>query len=210
MNDKTIKPSNDKTISAHALRVGYPGGPVANVPDFSVGRGELMCIVGANGAGKTALLKTIAGLLPPIDGELNVCAKNVSYLPQQGPMQKDFPASVFEVVRSGCQASRGFRPFYTFAERRRAERIMERLGISDLASQSYRELSGGQRQKVLIARAIVAPRDLLLLDEPTTALDQETAADFIRIIRDIASKGTSVVMVTHENVNLWNCGIVKL
>ena len=202
--------SKRQTVSAHALRVGYPGGPVADIPDFTVERGDFMCIVGANGVGKTALIKTIAGLIPPVSGELAVNAQNVSYLPQQGPMQKDFPASVMEVVRSGCQSSRGFRPFYTFAERRRAERIMERLGISNLASHSYRELSGGQRQKVLIARALVSPRDLLLLDEPTTALDQDAAADFLRLIRGLSSKGTSVIMVTHEDVSLWNCKTVRL
>lgn len=202
--------SESVTVRVRGLRVGYPGGPVATVPDFDVRRGGLTCIQGANGAGKTALLKTIAGLLAPVSGELAVNTANVSYLPQQGPMQKDFPASVMEVVRSGCQASRGFRPFYTFAERRRAERIMERLGISALAAHSYRELSGGQRQKVLIARALVSPRDLLLLDEPTSALDREASADFMQLIRDVSSKGTSVIMVTHENAKLWDCEIVGL
>lgn len=205
-----IQPSNRQTVSARNLRVGYPGGPVVAVPDFDVARGDFTCIIGANGVGKTALVKTVAGLIQPVSGELAVNASSISYLPQQGPMQKDFPASVMEVVRSGCQTSRGFRPFYTFAEKRRAERIMERLGISGLASHSYRELSGGQRQRVLIARALVSPRELLLLDEPTTALDQETSADFMQLIRDLASKGTSVVMVTHENVKLWKCKIVRL
>lgn len=199
-----------QTILARSLRVGYPGGPVAGVPDFSVRKGDFTCIIGANGAGKTALVKTLAGLLQPISGELAINAKNISYLPQQGPMQKDFPASVREVVRSGCQSSRGIRPFYTFAERRRAERIMERLGISGLASHSYRELSGGQRQKVLLARALVSQRDLILLDEPTSALDKDTAADFLRLILELASKGTSIVMVTHDNIENWNCGIVRL
>ena len=199
-----------EVVSARGLRVGYPAGPVIAVPDFDVAKGDFTCIVGANGAGKTALLKTIAGLLQPVEGNLDVNAKSVSYIPQQGPAQKDFPASVMEVVRSGCQSSRGFRPFYTFAESRRAQRIMERLGISSLASQSYRELSGGQRQKVLIARALVAPRDLLLLDEPTTALDREAAEDFLRIVRELSTKGAAVVMVTHEDVGTWNCKTVRL
>ena len=195
-------------IEAKNLRVGYPGGPVAVCPDFTVERGDFTCISGANGAGKTALLKTIGGLLAPVSGELAIHTSDMSYLPQQGPMQKDFPASVMEVVRSGCQSTRGFRPFYTFTERRRAERIMERLGISDLASCCYRELSGGQRQRVLIARALATPHELLLLDEPTSALDKGAAEDFLRFIREISTKGTAVLMVTHDAV--CDCKMVKL
>lgn len=199
-----------KTITAHGLGVGYPGGPVVAVPDFTICRGDWVCITGANGAGKTALLKTIAGILAPVAGSLSVNAANASYIPQQGPAQKDFPASVLEVVRSGCQGARGLRPFYTFAERRRAERIMERLGISELASHSYRELSGGQRQKVLIARAFVMPRDLLLLDEPTSALDADATAELLQLVRDAADKGSSVLMVTHDPAIAADCRIVKL
>ena len=206
MNGQTGK----EMITARGLRVGYPGGAAIDVPDFAVCRGEWVCITGANGAGKTALLKTIAGLLAPVAGSLSVNARNVSYIPQQGPAQKDFPASVLEVVRSGCQSSRGLRPFYTFAERRRAERIMERLGISELAQHSYRELSGGQRQKVLIARAFVMPRDLLLLDEPTSALDADASAELLCLVRDASEKGCSVVMVTHDSSIAADCRIVKL
>ena len=200
-------------LETRDLMVGYPGGPVTRCPDFTVGRGDFVCVMGRNGAGKTALVKTLAGILAPISGTIALTGDEpprISYLPQVSPMQKDFPASVMEVVRSGCQATRGLRPFYTFAERRRAERIMERLGISDLASRSYRELSGGQRQKVLIARALVTPRDLLLLDEPTNALDKDAADAFVRLIREVNSKGSAVIMVTHDPEFARDCKTVRL
>lgn len=193
---------------ARDLKVGYPEGHVAACPDFSLSPGDFLCVCGENGCGKTALLKTVAGLLPPVAGELSLRPRrakggssaglSIGYLPQLGPVHKDFPASVIEVVRSGCQAMRGLRPFYTFAERRRAQRMLERLGMADLASRAYRELSGGQRQRVLIARALVAPRDLLLFDEPTNALDAASSVDLMRLLREINGKGVAVMMVTHD------------
>lgn len=197
--DKTPKP----LFETHSLRVGYPGGREIAVPDFTLRAGEFLCVFGANGSGKTTLLKTIAGILAPRGGDILFAGASgrrpsIGFLPQQGPTQRDFPASAREVVRSGCQSTRLLRPFYTAAERRRADRAMVRLGIAGLASKPYHELSGGQRQRVLIARALAAPRDILLLDEPTAALDTETAADLAKILSAIAASGIAVVMVTHD------------
>ena len=193
-----------KLVEMHSVRVGYPEGREIAVPDFAVRAGEFLCVFGANGSGKTTLLKTIAGILAPRSGEVLYCGGEkrarpaIGFLPQQGPAQRDFPASVREVVRSGCQSTRMLRPFYTAAERRRADRAMIRLGIANLASRPYNELSGGQRQRALIARALAAPRDLLLLDEPTAALDSETAADLMKILSETAASGIAIVMVTHD------------
>jgi len=188
-------------VEAKTLVVGYNRQSSSQVPDFTLSRGEFLCVAGPNGSGKTTLAKTVAGLLPPVSGSLAVDpgdCRSVGYVPQQSAQQKDFPASVLEVVRSGCQSLRGLRPFYSFAERRRAQRIMERLGLDKLARESFRDLSGGQRQRVLIARALVAPRRLLILDEPTSALDGDAAAEFMRIVRETVSKGAAVLMVTHD------------
>ena len=195
---------NEALLRAQGLEAGYPGAAGIAIPDFEVCHGDYICICGENGTGKTTLMKTIAGLIPVAGGVLERCPclaeskAAVGYLPQQSPLQKDFPASVIEVVRSGAQALRGWRAFYTFQERRRAERLLERLGISGLAARPYRELSGGQRQKVLVARALAAPRKLLLLDEPTNALDAESSAAFLELVDELNAKGTAIVMVTHD------------
>ncbi len=189
-------------VECRDLRLGYGSTAITPCPDFTVGAGDCVSIVGPNGAGKTTLLKCIAGLLKPVGGTLALAPGlgdgGIGYLPQQGPFQRDFPASVREVVQSGCQALRGLRPFYSRAERRRAAEAMERLGVDMLAQKCYRELSGGQRQRVLLARAICGECQLLLLDEPTTGLDPEATSHFYRLLHGINSGGIAVVMVSHD------------
>ena len=189
-------------VECRDLRLGYGSSAMYPCPDFTVGVGDYVSVVGPNGAGKTTLLKCIAGLLKPLGGTLalapGLASGGIGYLPQQGPIQRDFPASVREVVQSGCQALRGLRPFYTRAERRRAAEAMERLGVDALATRCYRELSGGQRQRVLLARAICGECRLLLLDEPTTGLDPEATAEFYRLLHGVNSGGVAVIMVSHD------------
>ncbi len=189
-------------VECRDLRLGYGSNAMHPCPDFTVGAGDYVSIVGPNGTGKTTLLKCIAGLLKPLGGTLTLApglaGGGIGYLPQQGPLQRDFPASVREVVQSGCQALRGLRPFYTRSEKRRAAEAMERLGVDVLAKRCYRELSGGQRQRVLLARAICGECRLLLLDEPTTGLDPEATSHFYRMLHGINSGGVAVVMVSHD------------
>ena len=155
--------------------LGYEDGTVAENLNFTINKGDYLCILGENGSGKSTLIKAILGLKPQISGELNWCGdvkKNeVGYLPQQTVVQKDFPASVREIVRSGCLAKCGLRPFYSKEEKELAENTMKQLEIDKLAKRCYRELSGGQQQRVLLARALCATRKMLLLDEPVTGLD---------------------------------------
>lgn len=190
-------------VECRDLRLGYGSNAMPPCPDFTVGAGNYLCIVGANGSGKTTLLKAIAGLIKPLSGTLalapGLASGGIGYVPQQGPLQRDFPASVREVVQSGCQAMRGWRPFYSHAERRRAKDAMERLGIAELARRCYRELSGGQRQRVLLARALCGDCRLLLLDEPTTGLDRDATADFYRLLREINAGGMTIATVTHDH-----------
>ena len=158
-------------LTCQDLSVGYEGKAVLQDLNFSVRSGDYLCIVGENGAGKSTLMKTILGLQPPVRGKVltddGLRPNEIGYLPQQTQVQKDFPASVWEIVLSGCQGRCGRRPFYRRAEKQLAERALEKLHISPLARRCYRELSGGQQQRVLLARALCATRSMLLLDEPT-------------------------------------------
>lgn len=189
-------------IICHRLTLGYGRETVVSNLDFSVSAGEYLCIVGENGAGKSTLMKTILGLSSPLSGHVEFSdglqRREIGYLSQQTVVQKGFPASVREVVLSGCQGRMGLRPFYTRAERALAEENMERLGIISLAKRCYRDLSGGQQQRVLLARALGATRKLLLLDEPIAGLDPQTAADMYRILAELHQTGVTILMITHD------------
>ena len=184
------------------LALGYGGRVVAHGVSFAVRGGDGLCVVGENGTGKSTLLRTVLGLQPPLGGslafDLSVRPGDVGYLPQQNPVQRDFPATAFEVALSGCQARRGLRPFFRRAERRAALEALARFDAADLARRSFRELSGGQRQRVLLARAVLAGRRLLALDEPVTGLDPEAAADLYRALAGLRREGRAILAVTHD------------
>lgn len=189
-------------IICHRLTLGYGRETVVSNLDFSVSAGEYLCIVGENGAGKSTLMKTILGLSSPLSGHVEFSdglqRREIGYLSQQTVVQRGFPASVREIVLSGCQGRMGLRPFYTRAEKALAEENMERLGIISLAKRCYRDLSGGQQQRVLLARALGATRKLLLLDEPIAGLDPQTAADMYRILAELHQTGVTILMITHD------------
>lgn len=147
---------------------------------------------------KSTLVKALLGLHPAQSGSITRNVTGIGYLPQQTVVQKDFPASVREIVRSGCLGKCGFRPFYTKAERERAEQNMERLGITALARRCYRELSGGQQQRVLLARALCAADSMLLLDEPVTGLDPKAQIDLYELIAKLNRGGVTIIMVSHD------------
>jgi zinc transport system ATP-binding protein len=184
------------------VTLGYNGKAVVSNLSFAVNAGDYLCIVGENGSGKSTLLKTLLGLKSPESGQIitgdNLLQNEIGYLPQQTVVQRDFPASVREVVRSGCLNRRGLRPFYNHNEKILAEENMERLGIASLAKKCYRELSGGQQQRTLLARALCATRKILLLDEPTAGLDPKAAADMYKISDELNKNGTTVIMVSHD------------
>ncbi len=164
-------------------------------------------MVGENGSGKSTLIKGLLGLLKPTAGTLTVAEElkrgGIGYLPQQTAAQKDFPATVQEVVLSGTLSRRGNRPFYSAAERKLALGNMERLGITSLNKKCYRELSGGQQQRVLIARALCATEQLLILDEPITGLDPSAIQDFYHLIRKLNREdGITIIMVSHDIRNV--------
>ena len=185
------------------VTLGYEGDILIQGLSFSVQTGDYLCIVGENGSGKSTLMKTILGLRSPLSGALSFGAgltgREIGYLPQQTEVQRDFPATVREIVRSGLLGKTGLRPCYTRAEKQRADALMEALGIGPLARRCYRELSGGQQQRVLLARALCATRKLLLLDEPATGLDPLVMEELYEAIaRENREKGLTVIMVSHD------------
>lgn len=186
---KDVTVRNDRTLALDGV-------------GFSVRKGEFLTIVGENGAGKSTLVRTILGIKAPDGGEITVhpSAKGkIGYLPQQSGAQRDFPASVREVVRSGNIGSVGRIPFYTRAQKARAESNMELLGITHLAKKSYRALSGGQQQRVLLARALCAADEILLLDEPTAGLDPLVTTELYNVVRHLCTEhGMTVIMVSHD------------
>ena len=187
-------------LKADNLKLGYGSVPVAENITFSVNKGDYLCVIGENGSGKTTLIKALTGLVKPLSGniEFGVGSLKIGYLPQQTELQRDFPASVKEIVMSGFAGNGVFHPFYSKKEKETARRFAERLGISKLWQRCYRELSGGQQQRVLLARALCASGNLLLLDEPAAALDTEAANEMYELISSVNRDGTAVIMVTHD------------
>ncbi len=169
---------------------------------FKVDAGDFLCVFGENGAGKSTLIKTILGLMDPISGKIaydGILQREIGYLPQQTEVQKNFPASVREIVRSGCLNQVGFRPFLSAQEKSRVEITINRLGIGSLAPKSFRNLSGGQQRRVLLARALVATGKLIVLDEPAAGLDPKATAELYDLIADLNKKdGITVIMVSHD------------
>ncbi|MBR6967100.1 MAG: ABC transporter ATP-binding protein [Ruminococcus sp.] len=185
------------------VSLGYEGSVVTKDLNFTVSSGDYLCIVGENGSGKSTLIKALLGLKPQLSGNITFCgevSKNeIGYLPQQTMVQRDFPASVQEIVLSGCMNRCGLRPFYSREEKKLAKDMMKRLEITDLEKRCYRELSGGQQQRVLLARALCSARKMILLDEPITGLDPKAANEMYELIAGLNQKdGITVIMVSHD------------
>ena len=189
-------------LEINNLALGYDGEVIIDNLSFKVNRGDYLCIVGENGSGKSTLMKTLLNLNSPMNGSIvygdGLHKNEIGYLPQQTVVQRDFPASVKEIVLSGCQARCGLRPFYSKADKQLAMDNMKRLGISDLSSKSYRDLSGGQQQRVLLARALCATKTVLLLDEPVSGLDPIVTADMYSLIKGMNNDGKTIIMVSHD------------
>ena len=189
-------------IICQNLSVGYDSKVILKNLSFEVNKGDYLCIVGENGSGKTTLIKSILGLIPTISGKLEtgegLKSNEIGYLPQQTVVQRDFPASVKEIVLSGCQGRMGLRPFYSKSDRLLAEKNMKKMDITDLSKRCYRELSGGQQQRVLLARALCATQKLLLLDEPVSGLDPRVTAEMYQTIKSLNDEGISIIMISHD------------
>ncbi|MCD8219069.1 MAG: metal ABC transporter ATP-binding protein [Ruminococcus sp.] len=185
------------------LTLGYEGVAVTEHLSFTVNAGEYWYIVGENGSGKSTLVKALLRLKAPMAGKIEtgdgLQPDEIGYLPQQTALQRDFPASVQEIVRSGCLNRSGLRPFYTKQQKQLAQEVMERLGIAPLAKRCYQTLSGGQQQRVLLARALCATRKMLLLDEPVTGLDPRSQTELYELIARLNQEdGVTILMISHD------------
>ena len=189
-------------ITCKDLTLGYEGHAIVSDLNFKVSKGDYLCIVGENGTGKSTLIKTLLHLQDAISGDIitgdGLKAYEVGYLPQQTVVQKDFPATVEEIVLSGTLAKCGWRPFYRKAEKKLAEEKMKRMEVWNLRKSCYRNLSGGQQQRTLLARALCAASKVILLDEPVTGLDPKVTAEFYQVTKDLSEEGIAVIMVSHD------------
>ena len=193
-------------IKCNELSLGYEGHAVCEHLNFEISKGDYVCIVGDNGSGKSTLIKALLGLKGAANGSIELCGDiskgDIGYLPQQSEAQKDFPASVEEVVLSGCTSGLGKRCFMGKKERLEAMQNMKMMGVYDLAKKSYRDLSGGQQQRVLLARALCAAKKILLLDEPVSGLDPRATAEMYELIHHLNKHThTTIIMVTHDIEN---------
>ena len=190
-------------VTCRNLAIGYDGRVLLQDINFSVKEGDYLCIIGENGSGKSTLMRTLLHLQPSLGGMIifgdGIKSDEIGYLPQQTVIQRDFPASVREIVLSGCQNRVGIRSFYNRSEKKRANEMMEKLQIINLADRCYRELSGGQQQRVLLARALCATKKILLLDEPVSGLDPKVTDEMYRLIEKINCEDRiTIIMISHD------------
>ena len=193
-------------LKCENLSVGYEKDCIVKNCSFEIEKGDYICIIGENGVGKSTLMKGILGLVPLQGGEIlygeGVTKRNIGYLPQQNGVQTDFPASVYEVVLSGCINKIGYSPFYKKEHKLSAKENMRRLDILDLKNQPFGTLSGGQQQRVLLARALCATYKLIFLDEPVSGLDPRVTAEFYALLSKCnRTMNISIVMISHDIQN---------
>ncbi len=189
-------------LTVSNLTLGYGSTPILSDLNFSVEEGDYLSIVGENGSGKSTLMRTLLHLQKPLGGAIvfgdGLKQNEIGYLPQQNNIQKDFPASVYEIVLSGCQSRLGWRLFYNKKDKELARRNMERMNVLSLQKRSFRELSGGQQQRVLLARALCSTKKVLLLDEPTSGLDPKATSEMYDLIFKLNQEGITVISISHD------------
>ena len=189
-------------LTLKKLSLGYGERKIVKGASFSLESGDFACVVGANGSGKSTLIKGILGLIKPENGEViygeGLDRTKIGYLPQDVRQDANFPATVEEIVLSGCLGHMKARPFYCRHEKQHAAESMKMLGIDNLAKRSFSELSGGQRQKTLLARSLSATKQLLILDEPSNNLDYKSRKEFYASLKKLNKNGLTIIMITHD------------
>lgn len=190
-----------KIIEVENLSAYYELKPVFSGLSFTVNAGDYLCVVGENGSGKTTLMRCILGLTVKHSGIIRyngITNKSIGWLPQQTGIRRDFPAGVFEVVMSGFSGKHFLGIGCGKIHRNKAADIMRELGVLELANRPFSELSGGQQRRVLLARALCAAQNILLLDEPASALDAAAQEEMYSVIKELNRRGTTIIMITHD------------
>ncbi|MCL2259723.1 MAG: metal ABC transporter ATP-binding protein [Fibromonadales bacterium] len=196
-----------KALSCKQISVKYESKLALGECSFEIDNGNFLGVFGKNGSGKSTLLKSIAGIIKPNSGTLDfhgIKKNEIGYMAQQTPVQKDFPASIYEVVISGTLCKHKHFFFYNKNDKKLADKNLELLGIEQIKHKSFQELSGGQKQRVLLARMLCTEAKLLLLDEPASGLDITTAEQLHCTLKDINSQGVTIIMVSHDIQNAVN------
>jgi len=190
-------------LELEKLRLGFGENIVIDNASITLDEGDFACIVGANGAGKSTLVKAILGLIKPQKGNIKYLngleQTQIGYLPQETRPDSNFPATVEEIVLSGCLGHMGWKPFYCHKEKQHVKRSLKTLGIEDLAQKRFVDLSGGQKQKVLLARSLSATTKMLILDEPSNNLDHKSRRDFYKTLKALnREQKLTILMITHD------------
>ena len=194
----------EKQIEIKNVTASYDTKPVLNCVSLDVWKYDFLGIIGPNGGGKTTLLKIILGLMKPSSGEVsffengkNVSSLKIGYLPQINPIDKRFPISVYEVVSSGLAGEKPLFKNFTSSQKERINDILIKMGLGKYSKRAIGELSGGQLQRTLLARAVVSSPQLLILDEPNTYVDKKFESQFYELLGEI-NKSTSIILVSHD------------
>ena len=189
-------------VAVKKLTLCYGAVKVIDSANFEVERGDFVCIVGANGSGKSTLVKAILGLLKPSAGKVllgdGIRRESIGFLPQETKTDLNFPATVYEIVLSGTLGRLRARMLYRKEDKERAMKALKRVGILKLKEESFASLSGGQKQKVLLARALAATSEILILDEPSNNLDHKSRKEFYETLKGLNAAGLTIIMITHD------------
>ncbi len=184
------------------VSLGYNSNKVISNLSFIINEGEYVYIIGENGVGKSTLIKGILGLMKPSSGTIKyngIEQKEIGYLPQLSTSMQNFPASVHEVVLSGTLNSRGVLPTYSKQNKELVEKVLKQLNINNLKHKSFKELSGGQQRRVLLARAMCSTAKVLIMDEPITGLDPKASKDFYELVYKLNKEHKiTTIVVSHD------------
>ena len=194
----------EKLVEIINMSASYQSKSVLKDVSLEVWRNDFLGIIGPNGGGKTTLLKVILGLMKPVSGEISFFENNksvpslkIGYLPQINPIDKRFPISVFEVISSGLAGEKPLFKNFTTQQKERVNELIIKMGLVNFSKRAIGELSGGQLQRALLARAIVSRPRLLILDEPNTYVDKKIELQFYELLGEISEK-TAVILVSHD------------
>ncbi len=192
----------DHAILAKNLSISYGLNEIIDSANFVINKQDFVCVVGANGSGKSTLIKAILGLIKPHSGKIvfgdDIKRESIGFLPQDVKVDSNFPATVSEIVLSGTLGQLGIKAFYRKEDKDKAKEALKRLGILRLENSSFSNLSGGQRQKVLLARALAATSKILILDEPSNNLDYKSRKEFYKTLKKLNESGLTIIMITHD------------